>query len=627
MQYTSQASLHAVGTVGFAPHLIGPAYAAIAALSNGGKKSAHSGQRGTVTSQVSTQPGTFQAQQGKAPTSAMDFEINKRLAQRELQALVGQLQQALPTANSITIFRHTGGGGSGKNYSTSLGPGAHPVLHSSRNPNNWMLKEYSRVIVRPGTRLIAWQNTNFSGKTLALGPGDHNLFQYGWNDKKGPKSGVIIPDVDFESLINAAAQKIVDLSSPQNGCLIDARSFQGGQITHPALTALMGFLDKVIAITQGSPMGQKYQTMKATLPGQIAQGVLANMQVCQQAQSAPPAQTAPTAPPPVPTQQFGPFWFVIGGQAVGPVASSADVKARIAKGEITKTSWAWKAGMPSWAQAGNIAELKPLFGAAPPTVPTAPAACSTKLWRGVCLPASLAGCEASGGFLQARINTLTGKVRKDTIACIRPQGSRSTVRHEASGVAGLKSRRRRRRGVGQAKVASPLFSQRPLEAIEQEYMASQGMGSSMAAPPIVPPPTAADTAATCPPCDCPPGVWPKDLTKDSDPDEVLKSVRDNFGQFRKDARTFQRGMKTLKEDLGEPFTQEMSSAITDLTRSAGDVRKLARDYLSGDWAPSEAGSQAAILKALGVSGPAVGSIPFGRFGRSAYGTGGLVAFG
>jgi GYF domain 2 len=54
--------------------------------------------------------------------------------------------------------------------------------------------------------------------------------------------------------------------------------------------------------------------------------------------------------------QTGPFDF-------------ATVTGKVRDGSLTRTTLVWKAGMPSWSAAESVDELKPLFGAAPPTLP------------------------------------------------------------------------------------------------------------------------------------------------------------------------------------------------------------------------------------------------------------------
>jgi membrane protease subunit (stomatin/prohibitin family) len=82
------------------------------------------------------------------------------------------------------------------------------------------------------------------------------------------------------------------------------------------------------------------------------------------AQAAPPA--APAAPPPLPAAAA---WFAgIKGQQQGPFTAAA-LQAQIAAQQITQQTVVWKAGMSAWTPAGEVPELTPLFGAAPPPLP------------------------------------------------------------------------------------------------------------------------------------------------------------------------------------------------------------------------------------------------------------------
>lgn len=72
-----------------------------------------------------------------------------------------------------------------------------------------------------------------------------------------------------------------------------------------------------------------------------------------------------SAPPPV----SGADWhLVVAGKAEGPF-DTATLQSRIAAGEMTKETLAWKAGMTDWQASGSIADLGRLFAAVPPPVP------------------------------------------------------------------------------------------------------------------------------------------------------------------------------------------------------------------------------------------------------------------
>lgn len=77
---------------------------------------------------------------------------------------------------------------------------------------------------------------------------------------------------------------------------------------------------------------------------------------------------APNLPPPVSLAQ--PAFFVeTNGQPEGPLAMK-ELRARAADGRLTRASLVWRQGMPEWQRAGDVAELRELFAATPPPVPS-----------------------------------------------------------------------------------------------------------------------------------------------------------------------------------------------------------------------------------------------------------------
>ena len=75
---------------------------------------------------------------------------------------------------------------------------------------------------------------------------------------------------------------------------------------------------------------------------------------------------ANNAPPPVP-QQAG-YFIVVNGAQSGPIAVT-DLSAKAASGQFTPQTLVWKQGMSGWSAASTVAELSPLFAAAPPPIP------------------------------------------------------------------------------------------------------------------------------------------------------------------------------------------------------------------------------------------------------------------
>jgi len=77
---------------------------------------------------------------------------------------------------------------------------------------------------------------------------------------------------------------------------------------------------------------------------------------------------APAAggPPPLPAQSA---WFAaVNGQQSGPHPIDA-LGQQAGAGTLTRDTLVWKQGMAAWTPAGQVEELAPLFGAAPPPLP------------------------------------------------------------------------------------------------------------------------------------------------------------------------------------------------------------------------------------------------------------------
>jgi hypothetical protein len=76
--------------------------------------------------------------------------------------------------------------------------------------------------------------------------------------------------------------------------------------------------------------------------------------------------TAPSGPPPVP--QAVSFFVAVNGQQTGPF-DLAVLGQKAAAGEVNRQTLVWKDGMASWTAAGDVAELKSIFGTVPPPLP------------------------------------------------------------------------------------------------------------------------------------------------------------------------------------------------------------------------------------------------------------------
>ncbi len=78
-----------------------------------------------------------------------------------------------------------------------------------------------------------------------------------------------------------------------------------------------------------------------------------------------PAATS-SAPPPLPAQVQ--FFAAINGAQAGPFDAAAFAD-KVRKGEISRSSLVWRAGMANWVAADTIPELQSLFAAVPPPLP------------------------------------------------------------------------------------------------------------------------------------------------------------------------------------------------------------------------------------------------------------------
>ena len=71
-------------------------------------------------------------------------------------------------------------------------------------------------------------------------------------------------------------------------------------------------------------------------------------------------------PPPLPGAAQ--FYVALGGAQAGPFGMDA-LRGHVSGGQLTRETLVWKQGMPAWTPAGEVADLQPLFAAAPPPLP------------------------------------------------------------------------------------------------------------------------------------------------------------------------------------------------------------------------------------------------------------------
>jgi membrane protease subunit (stomatin/prohibitin family) len=75
---------------------------------------------------------------------------------------------------------------------------------------------------------------------------------------------------------------------------------------------------------------------------------------------------AMSGPPPLPQKLS--IYFALDGKQAGPFDDDA-IQQKIASGELTRATLAWKQGMPSWIAAEHVPELGHFFAAVPPAIP------------------------------------------------------------------------------------------------------------------------------------------------------------------------------------------------------------------------------------------------------------------
>jgi membrane protease subunit (stomatin/prohibitin family) len=78
------------------------------------------------------------------------------------------------------------------------------------------------------------------------------------------------------------------------------------------------------------------------------------------------ASAAGAVPPPIPGAAA--FLVAVNGQQSGPFDMSA-LQSQAASGQLKRESLVWETGMTQWAKAGDVAELRALFGGVPPPIP------------------------------------------------------------------------------------------------------------------------------------------------------------------------------------------------------------------------------------------------------------------
>lgn len=97
-----------------------------------------------------------------------------------------------------------------------------------------------------------------------------------------------------------------------------------------------------------------------TLGGAVGQNIAGSMNNMMAAVNQPVRNGM--IPPPVPSISY---YVAVNGQATGPYDFNT-LRQMMAEGQFTSDSLVWKAGMPEWAKAGSVDEIKQLFLDIPP---------------------------------------------------------------------------------------------------------------------------------------------------------------------------------------------------------------------------------------------------------------------
>lgn len=84
-----------------------------------------------------------------------------------------------------------------------------------------------------------------------------------------------------------------------------------------------------------------------------------------------PAPQQPQAPVPPPLPQASQFHVAIDGKQAGPFDTPA-LQQQVTAGKLTRDTLVWKQGMAQWTAAGQVDELKSLFGGTVPPPPLPP---------------------------------------------------------------------------------------------------------------------------------------------------------------------------------------------------------------------------------------------------------------
>ncbi|KKK73599.1 hypothetical protein LCGC14_2892210, partial [marine sediment metagenome] len=271
-------------------------------------------------------------------------------------------------------------------------------------------------------------------------------------------SMIVVPNIEFVKAANWANQALSEFGRPEFGCLLNVENYK----THPLVVAHEAFLDKVIAAYEPAPPADMWRTAQKEAIISLGDDVISFQDRCGLI-SKPPCQGGLVRPTTTQQRQM----FKAGGYVETPTGSDCwkapvscpqgTVRAQNAQvaqmlqgmGYIERPAGSQCFGKPQvkcppgaqqvtndivaqTLRASGYEENPPGSGCF--LKPTTAQQCST-LWHvfpnreRVCIPPNRYNpdCLSQGGRYEARINTITGKIRTDTIACMIPNIQRREI--------------------------------------------------------------------------------------------------------------------------------------------------------------------------------------------------------
>jgi len=183
-----------------------------------------------------------------------------------------------------------------------------------------------------------------------------------------PETG--IPIIDLESKVVMLSQTLKDRIAPSFGGFgLELTEVQVQDIGLPE--EVEQAIDKAGAVKAVGNLqaftqyqtAQSIQTAAANPGGTAAAGVGMGMGFAMANQMGQSMGGQQSSPPPLPG-----YFVALSGKQAGPFTNDV-LQQKIATGEITRETLAWKNGMDQWTAAGQVPELAALFASVPPPLP------------------------------------------------------------------------------------------------------------------------------------------------------------------------------------------------------------------------------------------------------------------